>query len=182
MRRHLFLFLSLVFASSCVFAYGSVRSPYVTKDELSFELESKRSSDHRKELNNIQSHSAEIGYGISDHLKLEIEGEFERQSGDSLFFSGSAIAARYAFARPGDHGIDSALYAAYGWTEDKHDPQVATLGLLAQKQWGGIIHRANIFIDREAGANRQGGVEIETRYLTLYDYDKRLRPGIEWQA
>lgn len=164
------------------FAYGSVRSPYVTKDEFAIELESKRSGDDEKKFNNAQSHNIEFGYGLTDHLKLEIEGDWKRESGEALFFDTGTIAARYALAKRGEHPIDTALYAAYGVTEDRHDPQSLTFGLLAQKQFGRLIHRANLFLEREVGANRESGVGLETRYLGMYDYHDYFRPGIEWQA
>lgn len=163
-------------------ALGSVRSPHVTKDKLELEYKGYRTGDDRKELNNAQKHVIEMEYGLTDRLKLDIEGAWERESSKDLYFEATEVAGLYELTQPGEYWVDSGIYASYEWTEDDNSPQEISLGLLLQKSYGKITHRANAYLSREVGDDRESGLGVETRYLAQYNYNPYFKPGIEWQA
>lgn len=174
--------LLITTSAQAAFALGSIRSPQVTKDKLSMEYKGFRKGDDRKALNNQQKHIFEFGYGVTERLKLDIEGVWERSSGDDLSFDATEFAGRYELTEPGEYWIGTGIYAAYEWTEDDNDPQEAVIGLLLQKEYGKFKHIANAYVSREVGDDREDGFGIETRYLAQYDYKPYFKPTVEWQA
>jgi hypothetical protein len=85
----------------------------------------------------------EAAYGVTDHLRIGVLGEFGRDSGTSRKLNAAAIEAIYALGKTG--GIDFAVYGEYEFAFDgpkqnflcntAADPGICGLISLHQKKW-----------------------------------------------
>jgi hypothetical protein len=114
----------------------------------------------------------EAAYGVTDHLRIGVLGEFGRDSGTSRKLNAAAIEAIYALGKTG--GIDFAVYGEYEFAFD--GPNQIETKLLMQHRSGPWDLRLNLIASKEMVA----GAPVELGYAASADVAvaKRLRLGV----
>ena len=114
----------------------------------------------------------EAAYGVSDHLRIGLIGEFGREPGTSRKLNAAAIEAIYALGKAG--GIDFAVYGEYEMAFD--GPNQIETKLLMQHRSGPWDLRLNLIASKELVA----GAPVELGYAASADLAvaKPLRLGV----
>lgn len=164
-------------------AIDKIYSPHATKGEVELEYSGSTSFDNNHAKNNIQEHEFELEYGLTDRIMLELAGSFEKQPDQSVKSSAIGFGGRYEFFEPGEAWMDSGLLLTYGRaTHSDTDADAIEAKLLLEKQWGKLLHRANIGIEQEVGSHRAGGPDRVFLWSSRYRYDPHFEPGFEIQS
>jgi hypothetical protein len=112
----------------------------------------------------------EASYGVTDNLRLGIQGEFEREPGGPRKAEEIGVEAIYALGKVG--GIDVALYGEYAITLDGTDAVEAKL--LLQRRSGPWDLRLNLIAEKPLAS----GAPVELGYAASADvaafHDVRL--------
>lgn len=162
------------------YATKNVTSPYVEKGEL--ELEWKGGITHDDdddEQDGAWVQKASVGYGVTDRVQLEVEGEWEEE-GDTneIDFSAVALEGKVQLTEPGQFWLDVGIKGEY---------EINTLGgpdkiegkLLLAKDMGKFTHRANLILEREVGDESEDETEGGLAWSSRYRYSEAFEPGIE---
>lgn len=175
------LALSIVMPNSAM-AVGTIKSPYVNKDELKIEYKGFRFNDDKKPSNNKQKHVAEVSYGLTDNLAVEVEGIFERSSGDDIHFEKMEYELKYQLTEKDDYWWDAGVLGIF--VHNPHDGKANKVEglLLLQNDSYGFRHRANLILERQVGAGAKNNVDFAARWYSRYNLHKAFKPGIEWQG
>lgn len=160
---------------------GKVSSPVVKHGVLEFEYSGSRLSDDDASLNNKQSHTYEIEYGLTDRFMLGLEAESGRESGEGHVFEAAGVEAQYLLTEQGDWWLTSAVKTEYlhGARNRPDELEVKWLGAYRHKLADVVV---NLDFEREVGENRDHGIEFGTKLQVTHPLNKHFNPGIEWQA
>jgi hypothetical protein len=146
-----------------------IRSPIVEFRELEFEHFGQTTFDKPKSgLSNNQAYSNEIEYGVLPWLKLGIEGNLQAPSGHNLQYDATAVEGTIQLTPQGKYFADFGLFIEVEHPRQRSDEPAAefTFGPLVESEFGrigefGMLHRANLLIQKTAGHNASGETPIK---------------------
>lgn len=170
------------FSATQALALDTVYSPHVVKGEMEMEYYGSRTIDGDASKNNAQSHEIEIEYGLTDHFKAKLAGEYEREAEGRKRFTKVEVGGQYQFGEQGEYWLDSGLLLAYGMSTENRSPNTLEAKLLLEKQFGKFLNRANIGLEQEVGHYASGGPERSILWSTRYRYSNYIEPGFEIQS
>ena len=163
------------------FASDKVYSPNIVKGELEIEYAGSHTFSANPAKNNAQSHEIEFEYTPTDHLKLELEGSYKQEPGDSLMLDARELGGIYQFFTTGEAWADVALKVMYVKAAQDGDKDAIEAKLLIEKQTGHFLNRANIGFEQPLGAHA-GQADRVVLWNTRYLYNEHFNPGFEIQS
>ena len=165
-----------------------IRSPIVEFRELEFEHFGQTTFDKPKSgLSNNQAYSNEIEYGVLPWLKLGIEGNLQAPSGHNLQYDATAVEGTIQLTPQGKYFADFGLFIEIEHPRKRGDEPAAefTFGPLVESEFGrigefGLLHRANLLIQKTAGYNASGETPIKPAWQSRLLVHPMFQPGFEY--
>ncbi len=159
----------------------TVRSPIVSKGELSIEHSGAVTRDRDAAKRNEQTYTASVGYGVTEWWSVEIEGEAGREGGpdNSLRFEAVNLENTFQLTQQGSSWVDVGVFAEYGRAARRGGADAVSFGPILQKELGRTVNTLNLFVEREIGANREGGTEVRYAWQTRWPLFDTLKLGGE---
>lgn len=159
--------------------------PIVDYREFEFEHNGDVTQDRSgTPLNNEQSITNELGYGVTPWWEPEIEGEWAAAPGENLHFDALTFENTFAPFPQGKYRADVGFFAEFSRPASRADPNSFTFGPLVQKEseFMGIdlLHTANLLVTREVGHNHSDFTPILAAWQTRVRLDPLFEPGIEY--
>ncbi len=182
-RFLLFTCATTMLASSATYAgVGKISSPTVTKGVAEIEYSGTRYGDNKKLLNNKQSHTYEIEYGVTDRLLLGFEGKSARASGDKHIFNAYGAEAQYMVTEQGDWWLNTGIKAEYLQATQSNKTNEIEAKWLASKKLGSTQVVFNLGFAKEVGNHSESGLAVETALQGSHKINEYISPGLEWHA
>ena len=114
--------------------------PIVDYREFEFEHNGDVTFDRRNSsLNNGQSYTNEIGYGVKPWWEPEIEGEWAAAPGQNLTFEATTFENTFQLAPQGKYWADLGFFAEYSHAAARADADSFTFGPLIQKELNDVF-------------------------------------------
>ena len=170
----------MVFAALPVRAADVVSSPYVDEGKIDVEWRGEIYHDDEDEsADGGWEQKAAIGYGITDHIGVKAEAEFEHDgdSGDTDFKS-TALEAKLEFTERGAYWVDSGIKAKYKFNM-QGDADKLEVKLMLAKDTGKFSHRANAELEREIGEDADDETGFNIAWSSRYKFSDAFQPGFE---
>lgn len=168
--------------SSPAFAISRIISPNVHKGELELEYQAVSTFDDDSAKDDDQSHKLELEYGLTDRMKVELEGVFKKEPNADMEFNKIEAATQFQFFEQGEYWLDSGMKFAYSHALHDKDHDALEAKLLLEKTHGKLTHRLNLGLEHEVGGGASTGFERSALWGSRYRYNKQFEPGLEWQA
>jgi hypothetical protein len=188
MRNHILAAMTAVSVLASASAWADLRMIYPNRidlGELEFEHNGSRGFDHRSGMGGGTSSTLEIGTGLTQWWKTELEVEFEREpgGGQPTLLTGIVTENLFQLAEPGEYFIDPAFYVEYGQslTRGKYaGSNQVTFGPVIGKDVGHTTHTLNLFFTRQLGPNQENhGFEMSYAWQSRWNIWAPLSPAIE---
>lgn len=177
------IFALTVMQAAPALAADKIYSPNFTKGEMELEYAGSTTFDNNHDKNGIQGHEAELEYGLTDHITLELNGTFDKMPSESLRSSAFGFGGRYQFFDQGEYWLDAGLLLTYNRAiHTDTDPDTVEAKILLEKQTGSFLHRTNFGISQEVGSHSQGGPDRVFLWNSRYRLDRHFEPGFEIQS
>jgi hypothetical protein len=158
-----------------------VRSPIVDEGEVEIEHNGSVSFDKSNSgLNNDQSYTYSIGYGVTRFWMTELEGESGAEPGHNLHFDATTWENVFQLTPQGEYWADLGFFAEYSRAADRGAADSITFGPILQKEWGSSLHTANLFFSKEVGQGRSDATGFEYAWQSRYRWHRLAEPGIEF--
>jgi len=157
-----------------------VFSPVIEEGALEVEINSALSFDKSHALSGQQTHFGEIGYGVTDFWRTEIEGRWDTGDNHRLRFRTLDFENDFALLRHDEHWLDAALAVEYDHAVDGMNPETLQLGGLFQKTIGPSTTSLNVFLGREFGRSAATGTRFTYIGVSTWQVTRLLAPGIEF--
>ncbi|MDI7776533.1 hypothetical protein [Asticcacaulis sp. EMRT-3] len=162
-------------------AIDKVYSPNVVKGEVELEYAGSQGFSRDPNKNNAQSHEFEFEYTPTDHIKLELEGSYQRAPGEALKLDAREIGGIYQPFETGEKWADVSLKLMYVKAAQRGDSDAIEAKLLVEKQVGHFLNRANIGFEQPIGAHG-GQADRVILWNTRYLLNEHFNPGFEVQS
>lgn len=153
--------------------------------ELEFEHNGSASFHRNPDLSGAQSHTIEIGTGLTPWWHSEIEFGFDREPGFNAPTLLTQIVTENMFqlTQPGQYFADFGFYIEYGQsvTTGKHaGPNQLTFGPAIAKDIGRTTTTVNLFFTRQLGPNQTSQrLNFTYAWQTRWNIWQPLSPAIE---
>ena len=161
-------------------------SPYtIDYGELEFEHNGSASFHRNPDLSGAQSHTIEIGGGVTPWWNTEIEFGFDREPGfnQPTLLTQIVTENRFQLTQPGQYFADFGFYIEYGQslTTGKHaGPNQVTFGPIIGKDIGRTTSILNLFFTRQLGPNQTSQrLNFTYAWQTRWNLWQPLSPAIE---
>jgi hypothetical protein len=178
--RRLVPLLGLLLVAPAARADFQVHSPVVEEGEIEFEHNGALTFDRSKSgLNNSQSYTGSVGYGVTDFWKAEIEGAWEGSAGSNLRFNALNFENTFQLAPQGRYWLTSGFFAAFGRSADRNSPDSFEFGPILQKEFSNSVHTLNLFFAKDVGRNAAPATQLSYAWQSLVPLNGLVDPGIE---
>ena len=153
--------------------------------ELEFEHNGSASFHRNPDLSGAQSHTIEIGTGLTPWWHSELEFGFDREPGFNAPTLLTQIVTENMFqlTQPGQYFADFGFYIEYGQsvTTGKHaGPNQLTFGPAIAKDIGRTTTTVNLFFSRQLGPNQTSQrLNFTYAWQTRWNIWQPLSPAIE---
>lgn len=153
--------------------------------ELEFEHNGSASFHRNPDLSGAQSHTIEIGGGVTPWWNTEIEFGFDREPGfnQPTLLTQIVTENRFQLTQPGQYFADFGFYIEYGQsvTTGKHaGPNQVTFGPIIGKDIGRTTSILNLFFTRQLGPNQTSQrLNFTYAWQTRWNLWQPLSPAIE---
>lgn len=183
LARAFFACSLLATATNAVAGVSKISSPTVTKGKASIEYSGTRNDDDKgSKGDNKQKHRVDLEYGLTDNLKIGIEGNFERQRKDPTELKTYGVEAQYEFTEQGQWWLSSALKLEYTLAVLDSDADEIELKWIAARRIEDTSLLSNVTFGRELGSNREGGISVNTKLQAVQRITPYANPGLEWHG
>lgn len=169
-------------ASKPAFALDKIYSPIVHKGEWSLEYSGSTTFDHDHAKDNIQEHEAELEYGLTNRLMLQLNSTFSKEPDEHFRSNALGIGGVFQFFEQGEYWLDAGALFSYGQSTRHANADSIEAKLLLEKQVGKFLNRANIGIEQEVGSHATGGPNRILLWSSRYLYNSHFEPGFELQS
>jgi len=173
---------AIMLISSSAHAVQKIRSPYVTKGKPNIELYGTYNFDDNNSKDGRMDTVLEIGYGVTDFWKPELEIIFDDRPGQSFKVNAYEIINKFQLTEKGKYFADVGLYTAWEKHTDNKKADKIELHLLFSKDAGKLRHRANILFEQQVGENAKDDLEVGLSWQTVYKYSDDTKFGVEYFA
>ena len=153
-------------------------SPVVEPGAIEFEDNSAVTFDRSAKRDGQQSHFGQIGYGVTDFWRTEIEGNWDNGDG--------SLGARtvdneniFSLLNDAEHRFHFGVVEEYDRAVAGHTPDTLTLGTLFQKQIGASETILDVLFDRNFGPGAPTGTTLRYAARDVWTIAPLLAPGIE---
>jgi len=150
-RKLLLLVGVAVVLPQVAFAGGrEVVSPYVHGGEWEAEAKSVYVIDNDDDVDGTFEQAFEVGYGITDRVKLAAGVEFEKEPNEDTETKAVELEAKVQLTEKDAYYVDSGLKFVYEYSTTGDNDEIKAELLLA-KSYGDFSHGANIEVGTEIG-------------------------------
>ena len=124
---------------------------------------------HSGELSNVQ----EFEYGVNGFWRTELELEQRRDAGPGQPYQFNQVTSEnfFQFTERGQYWLDAGLFAEFGKSTLRGNPNEFTLGPMFRKEIFGTTNTINLFVQKEVGPNSS------QQPFFLYAWETRLNLG-----
>ncbi len=170
-------------AASADYRVVSPRS--VDQGELEFETNGSAAFDRKGDKSGAQSHTIEIGTGLTSWWHFELELGFNKDPGPGQPLLADAVVLENMFqiTEPGESFVDLGFYFEYGQsiTRGAHAaPNQVTFGPVIAKDIGPTTQTINLFFTRELGPGQTTqGLDFSYAWQNRWNVWGPLSPAIE---
>ena len=176
----------VLLAPSIAHADFHIFSPYeIDLGELEIEHNGDAQFDRKPANSGAQSHTIEIGTGLTSWWHSEIEFGFDRDPGFNQPTLLTQVVSENTFqlTQPGQYFADLGFFFEYGQslTTGRHaGPNEVTFGPLIAKDIGRTTHTINLFLTRELGPNQDThGLDFSYAWQSRWNLWEPLSPAVE---
>ena len=185
--RSALLLLSLVFVSlsSPLLADGividKIYHPYVQPLEQELEIRLLQQNNQSGIADNTRMYRLAYGRSLSDRLFIEAYLVGQRSSSESLDLQSIEMEIKWQLTEQGEYWADWGVLAelSKGIGNNIYE---ASIGLIAEKEFGHWSGTTNFIIEQEWGSGIDDELESVFSLQTRYRYSQTLEPGIEFYA
>lgn len=184
MRNVLFL-LSLIFVSLSpqLLADGividKIYHPYVQPLEQELEIRILQQDNQSDMADNTRLYRLAYGRSISDRLFIEAYLVGQGSSNESLDLQSIEMEMKWQLTEQGEYWADWGVLVEL--SKDTGDNiYEASIGLIAEKEFGQWSATTNFIIEREWGRDIDDELESTFSLQTRYRYSQSIEPGIEF--
>ena len=185
--RSALLLLSLVFVSlsSPLLADGIVTDkiyhPYVQPLEQELEIRLLQQNNQSGIADNTRMYRLAYGRSLSDRLFIEAYLVGQGSSSESLDLQSIEMEIKWQLTEQGEYWADWGVLAelSKGIGNNIYE---ASIGLIAEKEFGHWSGTTNFIIEQEWGSGIDDELESVFSLQTRYRYSQTLEPGIEFYA
>lgn len=157
-----------------------VFSPVVEEDELDIENNSSLTFDKSRPLDKQQTYFNELGYGVTDFWRTELEGVWDTGSERHPRLRTVDFENDFWILHQDEHWLDGALLVEYDHAVDGSSPESFELGPLLQKTVGQSTTNLNVFFGRDIGRNAMHGTEMIYIGQSTWTLTPLLAPGVKF--
>jgi hypothetical protein len=187
MMRSALLLLSLVFVSlsSALLADGividKIYHPYVQPLEQELEIRLLQQNNQSGIADNTRLYRLAYGRSLSDRLFIEAYLVGQGSSSESLDLQSIEMEIKWQLTEQGEYWADWGVLAelSKGIGNNIYE---ASIGLIAEKEFGHWSGTTNFIIEQEWGSGIDDELESVFSLQTRYRYSQTLEPGIEFYA
>tara|TARA_B110000305_G_scaffold203148_1_gene231939 strand:- start:619 stop:1332 length:714 start_codon:yes stop_codon:yes gene_type:complete len=187
MMRSALLLLSLVFVSlsSPLLADGividKIYHPYVQPLEQELEIRLLQQNNQSGIADNTRLYRLAYGRSLSDRLFIEAYLVGQGSSSESLDLQSIEMEIKWQLTEQGEYWADWGVLAelSKGIGNNIYE---ASIGLIAEKEFGHWSGTTNFIIEQEWGSGIDDELESVFSLQTRYRYSQKLEPGIEFYA
>ena len=185
--RSALLLLSLVFVSlsSPLLADGividKIYHPYVQPLEQELEIRLLQQNNQSGIADNTRLYRLAYGRSLSDRLFIEAYLVGQGSSNESLDLQSIEMEIKWQLTEQGEYWADWGVLAelSKGIGNNIYE---ASIGLIAEKEFGHWSGTTNFIIEQEWGSGIDDELESVFSLQTRYRYSQTLEPGIEFYA
>jgi hypothetical protein len=153
-------------------------SPIVEEGHVELENNSAVTFDRSAKRNDQQSHFGEMGYGVTDFWRTEIEGNWNNGDG-SLGLRTLDNENIVSLLNDDAHRFHFGLVEEYDHAIVGHTPDTLTLGTLFQKESGASESILDVFLDRNFGPRAPTGTALRYAARSIWTVAPLFAPGLE---
>lgn len=167
-----------------------VLDPIVDYRELELEHNGDVTFDQPKSrLNNGQSYTYAIGYGVTPWWRPELEAEFEAVPGANQRLSATTFENTFQLTEQGKYWADLGFFAEFSHAAARTDPDSFTFGPLVQKQADTLfgldlgadtLHTLNLLVAKQIGDGRQDATPLSIAWQSRLRLNPLYEPAIEY--
>jgi len=157
-----------------------IDSPRFDQGALVFDSNNATTFDHRRDFDHADGNLLDISYGVTDWWQPTLQGEWDKSSNSPYKYNVTSAQNIFALSKAGEYWIDPGIELNYNFSRTAHTPNAAEAKLLLEKTTRQFLNTANIIIDKDVGAGRASGADIELVWKTEYLYTPMINPGFEY--
>ena len=140
-------------------------------------------------LNNGQSYTYSVGYGVLPWWRPELEGEFEAVPGANQRFAATTLENTFQLTEQGKYWADLGFFAEFSHASRRTDPDSFTFGPLVQKQASTLfgldlgvdtLHTLNLFVSKQIGSGREDATPVSIAWQSRLRLNALYEPGFEY--
>lgn len=155
-------------------------SPVVPEQgQVEVENNSSVTFDRSRQRDGQQTHFGEVGYGVTDFWRTELEGHWESDE-DGLRLRTLDNENIVQLSSQRRSWIDFALFEEWDQAVDRRTPDVLTLGTLFQKRIGLSQTVVDVFLDRQFSRNAAPGTTLRYAGRSIWQVTPLVGPGVEF--
>ncbi len=155
--------------------------PYVQPLEKELELRVSAQDDQPGNEDRSQVYRLAYGQSLYEYWFAEIYLIGEKSSGDSFDIEAYELEMLWQLTEQGEFSIDWGMLFEIE-KEAHEDVWEASIGLLAEKEWGRWSGTANFFIIEEWGSDIDDELETSLNLQARYRYSRSFEPAIEFYS
>lgn len=156
----------------------SLWNTYIANSNQSYEHFDKTIPDEH-----LFAHSAELEYGLADHLEIDAYADFENAANDNFKFIRTHFSALYRFGERYDHFINIALYGEYYFPNQSYETsQEAELRLILDKDLGDFRIVLNPSVSKYTTGDENKDLQPGLSAGVYYRRGFRVQPGVEFYS
>ncbi len=158
----------------------------IDRGELEIEHNGAASFDRLPATSGEQSYTIEIGTGVTEWWKTEVELGFNRNPGfnQPTLLTQAVTENTFLLTEPGRYFADVGLYFEYGQSLPSRRHAAAneiTFGPLIAKDIGRTTHTINLFLTRQLGPDQTSqGLDFTYAWQSRWNIWRPLSPAIEF--
>lgn len=148
--------------------------------EIEYYLTHKIPDFHQYDKKNTWEHQVEYEYGLTDRWDIAVYQRWQQtnsKTDDKFEYSGTKLRTRYRFGEKGMYPLDTLLYLEYIRPDSSDSPEILEGKLIVAKDFGKFNVAYNQIL--KVGINDKGGNENEYAFGLNYEFNPRLKVGLE---
>ncbi|MDQ6968071.1 MAG: FTR1 family protein, partial [Mariprofundaceae bacterium] len=157
-----------------------VYSPIVEQGEVELEYLLDYAIDSDPNTNTSARHQFELEWGVTDRWQTAVYGDFRKRPGQGFAYQGLKWENIYQLFEQGERWLDAGLYFEYIAPQSSLNKSDAVeFKLLLEKQFGAMMHTANLVFQKELGANAKKNTLVEYTWRSKWRKSRVWEPAIE---
>ena len=183
-RAGLPAFSGLVASLTLLMPFAANAGPHVyglelTQREWEFETRLDRTHDRDRDKNGAETAALDLGYTPFSFWKVEIENQWAREPMQKLKYDSVAVENLFQFTETGQYWLDAGFFLEYERVSQRGDHDNVTFGPVLQKEWGPVVAKLNLLLNREIGTGADHDFKVDYRAQTYWQFGPTFRTGIE---